>query len=121
MEVQVNYVAVLFAVVASMVVGFAWYSPVLFGKQWMKLMGLTKENMESAKKGDGENVWDKFCHYNCNCIRFNSCNGDVGKLFPLPPPTNRFDIRILDVAWVCDAGSSNRRFVWRKKVESFCN
>jgi ABC-type multidrug transport system permease subunit len=54
MEVQVNYVAVLFAVVASMVVGFAWYSPVLFGKQWMKLMGLTKENMESAKKEMGK-------------------------------------------------------------------
>jgi hypothetical protein len=36
---SVNYVAVLVAAVASMVVGFLWYGP-LFGKMWMKLSGL---------------------------------------------------------------------------------
>jgi len=49
MEITVNYMGILFAAVASMVVGFLWYSPLLFGHQWMKLVGLTKEKMEDAK------------------------------------------------------------------------
>jgi uncharacterized protein YacL len=50
MNVEVNYLAVLVAGVASMIVGFVWYSA-LFGKTWMKLMDFTKESMEKAKDG----------------------------------------------------------------------
>src|SRR5438309_1998610 len=35
----VNLWAVLVAAGASMVVGFVWYSPVLFANPWMRLMG----------------------------------------------------------------------------------
>ncbi|MBZ5682514.1 MAG: DUF1761 domain-containing protein [Acidobacteriia bacterium] len=35
----VNLWAVLVAAVATMVLGFLWYSPVLFANPWMKLMG----------------------------------------------------------------------------------
>lgn len=45
-----NYLAILVAAVANMALGFIWYGP-LFGKPWIKLMGLTKESMEKAKKG----------------------------------------------------------------------
>jgi hypothetical protein len=48
MNITINYLAVLGATVASMVVGFLWYGP-LFGKQWMKLMGFTKEHMDTVK------------------------------------------------------------------------
>ena len=51
--IEVNYVAVLIAAIVSIVVGFVWYT-VLFGKQWTKLMGFTKESMEQAKKGMGK-------------------------------------------------------------------
>jgi hypothetical protein len=54
MNVEVNYIAVLVAGVAAMAVGFLWYGPMLFGKPWMKLMGYTKESMESAKKEMGK-------------------------------------------------------------------
>ncbi len=37
---------VIIAAVAAMVLGFLWYSPVLFGKQWMKLMGITQDSMK---------------------------------------------------------------------------
>ena len=40
MLVEINYLAVLVATVASFVVGFAWYSPLLFIKPWMQLRGL---------------------------------------------------------------------------------
>jgi hypothetical protein len=54
MNIEVNYVALLAAGVAAMAVGFMWYSPSLFGKQWMKLMGHTKDSMEKAKKKMGQ-------------------------------------------------------------------
>src|SRR3990167_927562 len=41
MDITVNYLAVLIAGVASMAVGFIWYSPAMFAKQWMKLSGLS--------------------------------------------------------------------------------
>lgn len=49
MNVEVNYIAVLLAGVASMVVGFLWYSQMLFGNQWIKLMGWNKQSMEKGK------------------------------------------------------------------------
>lgn len=52
-ETYMNYLVVLIAAVASMVVGFFWYSPILFGNQWMKLMGHTTKSMEKAKKQTG--------------------------------------------------------------------
>lgn len=38
------------AAVSAMAIGALWYGP-LFGKQWMNLMGISKESMEEAKKG----------------------------------------------------------------------
>lgn len=49
-NLSTNWVTVLAAAVASMVLGFLWYSPILFGKEWMELSGLTKTDMERAKK-----------------------------------------------------------------------
>ncbi len=53
MMIDVNYMGVLLAAVASMVIGFAWYHPALFGKPWMKLMGYTAEKLkkEQAQMG----------------------------------------------------------------------
>ena len=47
---MVNLITVLLAAVANMVVGFLWYSPMLFGKQWMKLMGLNHKELDKMKK-----------------------------------------------------------------------
>lgn len=51
--VEVNYLAILLAGVASTVVGFVWYSYALFAKPWMKLMGYTKESMAKDQKAMG--------------------------------------------------------------------
>ncbi len=48
--VDINYLAVLVAALASYVLGALWYSPVLFGKLWMKLSNLDPKNMDAAKK-----------------------------------------------------------------------
>lgn len=53
-DAVVNLTAVLVAAIASMAVGFAWYSTALFGKQWMKLVGMTNKHMKEAKWGMGK-------------------------------------------------------------------
>lgn len=47
--VPINYFAVLLAALSSLPLGFLWYGP-LFGKQWIKLSGMTEEKMKKAKE-----------------------------------------------------------------------
>jgi hypothetical protein len=49
-DVNLNWWAVVFAAVVNMAVGAAWYSPALFGKQWVKLLG---KKMSDIKGGAG--------------------------------------------------------------------
>ena len=48
-DVSINYLAVLVAGIANMIIGGLWYSPLLFGKIWVKLMNFVKNKMEEAK------------------------------------------------------------------------
>lgn len=43
---DINWLAVITATVSTFIVGFFWYSPMLFGNIWMKEMGLEPEKME---------------------------------------------------------------------------
>ena len=49
-SVDINYLAVFLAAVASIIIGGLWYSPVLFGNAWMRAGNMTKDMMEGAKK-----------------------------------------------------------------------
>jgi len=46
--VPINYLAVIVAAMASMLIGFVWYGP-LFGKAWMKLSGIGSGKIDSTK------------------------------------------------------------------------
>ena len=48
MEVEVNYLAVLAAMLSSMVVGSIWYAKPVFGNTWMRLANV---------KGDGSSLF----------------------------------------------------------------
>lgn len=50
LSVEINYLAVLAAGVASMILGAIWYSPKVFGTLWMRLSGLTTEQLNAAKQ-----------------------------------------------------------------------
>lgn len=43
-----NYLSVLGAALAAFLLGWIWYGP-LFGKQWMAMMGYTKESIKTMK------------------------------------------------------------------------
>jgi hypothetical protein len=44
----INYLAVLAAVVASMVIGFVYYHPAVLGRLWMRLVGQTDESVQGG-------------------------------------------------------------------------
>ncbi len=46
----INLWAVLVAAVVSMAIGAMWYSPSLFGKLWMELMGLNESKLHEMKQ-----------------------------------------------------------------------
>lgn len=54
MGVDVNFLAVFLAGVVSMILGFAWYSPFILGKPWMRERGLTAEALKKAQKEMGK-------------------------------------------------------------------
>jgi hypothetical protein len=47
---NINVVAVLVAAVVSFLLGWLWYSPVLFANTWMKALGKTKEDIMKGGK-----------------------------------------------------------------------
>jgi len=47
---QINYLAVLVCAIVFMALGFFWYSPMLFAKQWMKLVKKTEKDIKKDAK-----------------------------------------------------------------------
>ncbi|SRR5258708_768158 len=43
----INYLALLVATIVKVVIGMLWYSPLLFGRAWMRLVGCEPEEMKS--------------------------------------------------------------------------
>ncbi|MDO8648921.1 MAG: DUF1761 domain-containing protein [Candidatus Peregrinibacteria bacterium] len=54
MDVEVNFIAMLVAVAASMVIGGIWYSPLLFADVWLKETGLASVSKEKMKAAAGK-------------------------------------------------------------------
>jgi hypothetical protein len=55
--VGINFWAVLVCAIATMVIGFIWYSPILFANPWMRLMGIDpndKAKLAELQKGAGK-------------------------------------------------------------------
>lgn len=48
-DVSINYVAVLVATLASMMLGAIWYAPRVFGKEWMRLTHLTEADTKDNR------------------------------------------------------------------------
>ena len=49
---ETNWIAILLAALSTLVVGFIWYNPKVFGTIWMKEAGLTEEKMKGVQKED---------------------------------------------------------------------
>lgn len=49
-DVHINLTAVLVAALAGFFVGGLWFSPILFGKAWMREAGVTEEAVNAGNK-----------------------------------------------------------------------
>jgi len=49
--IPINIFAVIIAAVVAQIIGFIWYSPGVFGKQWMALVGMNEADAGGEKKG----------------------------------------------------------------------
>lgn len=47
--VEVNILNAIIAAIIAFIFGMLWHSPAVFGKQWMKLTGVTTKDMEKHK------------------------------------------------------------------------
>ena len=47
-QFQINLLGILLAVVYNMVIGSLWYSPLLFGNQWMQRVGMKDDEMQGG-------------------------------------------------------------------------
>jgi len=47
-QVQANYLAVIVSSVVTFILGAIWYSPPLFGRKWMALLGKTAEEIQQG-------------------------------------------------------------------------
>ncbi|MGC4040352.1 MAG: DUF1761 domain-containing protein [Flavobacterium sp.] len=45
---EINFVALILAALSTLIVGFIWYNPKVFGTIWMKEAKLTQEDMKGA-------------------------------------------------------------------------
>ena len=58
---DINFLAILVSGIVAMIIGSLWYSPALFGKQWIKLSGMTNKKIKKAKqKGMGKTYFIAF-------------------------------------------------------------
>jgi hypothetical protein len=46
-SIDVNWFAIILAAIGSMMIGALWYSKALFGKQWLKEIGKTEEQIKA--------------------------------------------------------------------------
>jgi hypothetical protein len=45
---EINFLAILVAALSTLVIGFIWYNPKVFGTIWMKESGMTEEKMKNS-------------------------------------------------------------------------
>jgi hypothetical protein len=65
---SINIWPILIATVVSFGIGAIWYSPLLFGKQWMNLMKMTEADLLQARE---KGVWKSYIvHIIANFVSF---------------------------------------------------
>lgn len=56
---NISYLTVVVAAIVGTGIGFLWYSPIAFGRPWMREMGITADSMEEFKKKNGKRAMIK--------------------------------------------------------------
>ena len=64
----INFWPVLVSAIVAFAIGAIWYSPILFGKEWMSLMKIDQNAIDSAK---AKGMWKAYLsHFIANIVTF---------------------------------------------------
>ena len=95
-RLSISPIAILIATAASFALGYVWYSPKVFGKMWMKEVGMTEEK---AKKANMAKIMG-------GAFILSFISATVVDLFLGPSPDLIFGITagaMTGIGWVCTA------------------
>jgi len=101
---NLNLLAILVAAISTMLVGFIWYSPILFAKPWMREMGYDPNDKATAEK-----------------MRKSAGPGLVFARDARPIARNRLACRLPRMARLRRHGATHQRPVHKTKHEALCN
>ena len=62
-QIDVNWLAIIVAAIAAFAIGALWYSPMLFGRQWMAAHGHTPEKLAAMQSSMGKTYAFSFITY----------------------------------------------------------
>ena len=62
-QIDVNWLAIIVAAIAAFAIGALWYSPALFGRQWMAAHGHTPEKLAAMQSSMGKTYAYSFMTY----------------------------------------------------------
>ena len=54
---QINIWPIITATITAFMIGSVWYSPLLFSKEWIKLIGMTEHDMDQVKAKGMVGMW----------------------------------------------------------------
>lgn len=83
MLASVHFLPVVVSAVAVFVLGAFWYSPALFGKQWVKAHGYTPEKIDEMKKTMGRAYGVSFVCYLVMAAAMSILIGRTGITLPI--------------------------------------
>lgn len=106
----INFWPILISAIVSFGIGALWYSPILFGKEWMTLMKISDHDIDVAKNNGISKSY--LAHFVTNIVSF----GVLAFFISLSGSSNAGDGAFLGlISWlgfVAPIGISN--LLWRK-------
>ncbi len=81
--VEINAWAVLVSAIATFVLGGLWYSPILFGKLWMKTRGHSESQLEAMKQSVNRAYLVSFLCYIFMAVAFSALVSFTGVSTPI--------------------------------------
>lgn len=106
----INFWPILIATIVGFGIGALWYSPILFGKEWMTLMKISEKDIDAAK---AKGMWKSYLtHFIAHIVSFGVLAFFIASSNATTPADGVFIGFIVWLGFIVPMGISN--LLWRK-------
>lgn len=106
----INFWPIIISAVVSFAIGALWYSPILFGKEWMNLMKIDESDIDETKN---KGIWKSYLvHFITHIISLSVLAFFISLSASVDSSDGAFIGFIVWVGFVLPIGVSN--LLWRK-------